>query len=325
MRLLARLAVALLGRRSLGQVLGKPKLRTDLRVDAVPVVLLPPGALEAEFSRQLGGAPSYPFKQFSDAYVQKALSETVDWRERGAVTPAKDQGGHGYCGTFGRVGAVEGQFALRSGRGLRNFSEEELVDCIGWDSDQFTYFAARGFMDAADYKYNTTGPDMDPPIPNNPCRYDASKAIDGTGHFAFTNMTGEAPSEDQLVAFLHHNGPVNTGVNANVFGMRTQGCEATNDCFITTEMCNDPSIKGKGIDHSILLTGYGVDPVYGAYWIVKNSWSTRFANEGFIKVARGISCASIDCCGATFTYGDPASYYESDDDDGEAATLPMLV
>ena len=42
----------------------------------------------------------------------------------------------GYCGTFGRVAAAEGQFALRSGHGLRNFSEEELVDCIGWDKDQ---------------------------------------------------------------------------------------------------------------------------------------------------------------------------------------------
>ena len=35
-----------------------------------------------------------------------------------------------------------------------------------------------------------------------------------------------------------------------------------------------------------------------------------FANDGFIKVARGISCASIECCGNTFVYGDPAKYYE---------------
>ena len=26
------------------------------------------------------------------------------------------------------------------------FSEEELVDCIGWDHDQFTYFSPKGFM-----------------------------------------------------------------------------------------------------------------------------------------------------------------------------------
>jgi hypothetical protein len=75
-------------------------------------------------------------------------------------------------------------------------------------------------------------------------------------------------------------------------------------------MCNDPSIKGKSIDHSVTLVGYGTDGAHGDYWLVKNSWSTAFANDGFIKVARGISCASIDCCGNVFTYGDPSDYYE---------------
>jgi hypothetical protein len=43
---------------------------------------------------------------------------------------------------------------------------------------------------------------------------------------------------------------------------------------------------------------------------VLTQWSTKFANDGFIKVARGVSCGEIDCCGNVFTYGDPASYYE---------------
>ena len=55
------------------------------------------------------------------------------------------------------------------------------------------------------------------------CRYDKAKVIVGSDNGAFTNMTGAAPSEEQLVAFLHHNGPVQTGINANVFGMRKKG------------------------------------------------------------------------------------------------------
>ena len=148
---------------------------------------------------------------------------------------------------------------------------------------QFTYFQQKGFMDTADYAYNTTGPDVDPPIPNNPCRYDKSKIIAGTDGGKFTNSTGGAPSEVQLAAFLHHNGPVQTGINANVFGLRAKGCEATGDCFITSANCNDPSVKGKPIDHSITLVGYGTDATHGDYWVVKNSWSTKFANDGFIK------------------------------------------
>ena len=79
-------------------------------------------------------------------------------------------------------------------------------------------------------------------------------------------------------------------------------------------MCDDPSIKGKPIDHSVTLVGFGTDATHGDYWQVKNSWSTKFGNQGFIKVARGISCGHIDCCGNVFTMGDPASYYEGGDE-----------
>jgi len=69
-----------------------------------------------------------------------------------------------------------------------------------------------------------------------------------------------------------------------------------------------PQVKGKPIDHSITLVGYGTDKTNGPYWIVKNSWSEKFGNDGFINVARGISCASIDCCGNTFVYGNASKY-----------------
>ena len=50
-------------------------------------------------------------------------------------------------------------------------------------------------------------------------------------------------------------------------------------------------------------------------WIVKNSWSTAFANGGYINVQRGVLCAGMcdesGCGGGNlFTVGDPADYYE---------------
>jgi hypothetical protein len=71
-----------------------------------------------------------------------------------------------------------------------------------------------------------------------------------------------------MAAFLYKNGPVNTGINANVFGLREKGCEADGSCFITPEMCN----KTHGsIDHSILLTGYGTDSTNGNYCTYSDS------------------------------------------------------
>lgn len=240
---------------------------SELRRDGAAVTFPPAGHLYAEFAALSKSA--YPFKPFSPSFVKKALSTPTNWTARGAVTPAKDQGPHGYCGTFGRVGAAEGQYALRSGLPLASFSEEELVDCVGWDREQFPYFAANGFMSSKDYPYNLSAyPDQDPPIPGNPCRFSKSKAIAGTGGGKFTDSTGGGPDEDQLAAFVYKNGPLQTGINANVFGLREHGCEATGTCFITQEMCSKVT---KVIDHSILLVGYGTDPVQGDYWIVKNS------------------------------------------------------
>ena len=95
-----------------------------------------PGQLEAEWRAQGANAPTLPFRPFSAEYVKRALATPTNWTAKGAVTPVKSQGPHGYCGTFGRVGSAEGQFALKAGK-LVSFSEEELCDCIGWDKDQF--------------------------------------------------------------------------------------------------------------------------------------------------------------------------------------------
>ena len=95
-----------------------------------------------------------------------------------------------YCGTFGRTCAFEGQYAMHSGHGLRNFSEEQLVECIGWTKDQFGYVAGsatepgHGFEDMNVYPpYVEAGyKDTNPPIPGHPCKYDKSKVIVGTNN-----------------------------------------------------------------------------------------------------------------------------------------------
>jgi hypothetical protein len=80
---------------------------------------------------------SYPFRPFSAGYVKKALTEGVDWREKNAVTPAKSQGAHGVCGTFGQTQSAESQFAIGGGGGnphkkpnkLTQFSEQQVLSC----------------------------------------------------------------------------------------------------------------------------------------------------------------------------------------------------
>jgi hypothetical protein len=156
---------------------------------------------------------------------------------------------------------AEGQYKLEGGA-LTSFSEEMLVDCVGWDQDQFGFFSVKGLMTSQDYPYNLSAyPDQDPPIPGNPCRFDAAKVVVATPGF-FNATTGWAPDEAQLAAFVMHNGPVSAGINSDVFAQRAKGCDALGTCFITKEGCAKVS---QDIDHSIGIVGYGTDAVNGDF------------------------------------------------------------
>ena len=104
-------------------------------------------------------------------------------------------------------------------------------------------------MTAASYPYNESNyPDADPPIPGNPCKFNAKQVVSGTPNF-FTFGTGRAGDEDQLAAFIHHNGPVSAGIGSDVFALRAPGCEERGDCFINATSCATIT----DTDHSITV------------------------------------------------------------------------
>jgi len=270
--------------------------------------------MQLEFDMEKEGITPYPFKPFSKSYVQRALSDGVDWTTdpRGVVTAVKNQGPHGYCGTFGRIDNAEGQYALHSGQPARNLSVEQLVDCVGWSRNQMPSILGLpgaktpGLMSWEDYPYNISKyPDTNPPVPGNPCKFDPAKVVPQYSS-RITNMTGPAGSdEDQAAAFIHHNGPTSCGVNANVFAHHD------GEWFVRPENCS--KVSG-GIDHSVSCVGFGVDRVKGPYWKIKNSWGSKWGDQGFIKLARGVHCGGVGTAhGQLPTYGDASKYYEQEE------------
>ncbi|OMO65349.1 hypothetical protein COLO4_31317 [Corchorus olitorius] len=88
---------------------------------------------------------------------------SIDWRQKGAVTPIKDQGDCGSCWAFSSVAAVEGLVKIKTGE-LVSLSEQQLLDCVktersqgcggGWMDDAFEYIVKnRGLAEETEYPY----------------------------------------------------------------------------------------------------------------------------------------------------------------------------
>lgn len=60
------------------------------------------------------------------------------------------------------------------------------------------------------------------------------------------------------------------------------------------------------VNHAVLAVGYGTDPTDGDFWIIKNSWSAAWGDQGFFKMARGVNMCGIKNCNSY-----PADVYDA--------------
>lgn len=210
-----------------------------------------------------------------------ALPETVDWRtQSGVMSPVKDQGHCGSCWAFASTAVIESHVALASGL-LFDLSVQQIAMCApntnhcggtgGCEGSTaelaFSHLAGsrRGIYQQYQYGYASYyGTDYPCALPNERAVAD----IDGYVRLP----TNDYASLMNAVATI---GPIAINVDASTFhayaGGVFSGCDS----------------KALDINHVVVLAGYGTDAATGQkYWLVRNSWSPKYGEDGYIRVLR---------------------------------------
>lgn len=207
----------------------------------------------------------------------------IDWRVKGAVTSVKDQGQCGSCWTFSATGAVEGAWAIAKGQ-LIDLSEEELVECAGLKygsmgcsggqmDGAFKYIIEKGQCSLSSYPY-TSGTGQ-----SGSCKTSCSPVA------KLTSCSDVKPNDQLSLKAAVAKQPVSIAIEAD-----TKYFQSYSSGILTSTSC------GTNLDHGVLITGYGSENGID-YWMVKNSWSTSWGDQGYVKIARSSSTNDQGICG----------------------------
>jgi len=204
----------------------------------------------------------------------------VDWRQKGAVTPVKNQGQCGSCWSFSATGAMEGAHYIASGK-LVSLSETQLMNCSKKNSG-----CNGGLMDLA-FTYAETNPIMPdsdwPYVPYTTYFSCYEKYRKSKGIVTVTTFHDVPKNDPEALKASISLGPTSVAIEADkaAFQQYTSG--------ILSVGC------GANLDHGVLAVGWGTDSGTGTdYIIVKNSWGPNWGLEGYIKLA---SATGAGTCG----------------------------
>ncbi len=171
---------------------------------------------------------------------------------------------------------MEGAYALKY-KNLTTFSEQQLVDCSGdfgnlgcdggWTFWAYNYLMNKNQTIETENQYPYTASTQQ-------CNYTHGVA----SMLNYVNVS--SGSEEDLVAKVNL-APVSICIDASSlsFQLYKSGVYVDSSC----------GNKMNELDHCVGLVGYNQTESGQQYYIVKNSWSTSWGDEGYIYMARNKS------------------------------------
>lgn len=204
---------------------------------------------------------------------------SMDWRDKKAVNAVKNQGQCGSCWAFSAVASLEGVWAINKGT-LPNLAEQQLVDCStsygnhgcggGLMDYAFDYIKDNGIVAESAYPYTAR---------------DGSCKSSGKTPVAHVTGYNDVPRNDcQTLEDFTAAHPTSIAIAANAIMSYKRG------------IFNDPSC-GTGLNHGVATVGYG-NADGQDFWIVRNSWGSRWGENGYIRMLKQTTSGSgmCGCC-----------------------------
>jgi C1A family cysteine protease len=177
---------------------------------------------------------------------------------------------------------MEGAWAIATNE-LVSLSEEQLVECSrsngnlgckgGLMDNAFQYAMDNGMCSEDSYPYTSSAGSA------GLCKSSCDPQV--TIHACSDVEPSNQLALKEAVAF----GPVSIAIEADqrIFQSYSSG-------VITSDSC------GTNLDHGVLIVGYGTENGVD-YWLVKNSWSSDWGDQGYVKIERSDSKSDAGICG----------------------------
>ncbi|POM71154.1 Cysteine protease family C01A [Phytophthora palmivora] len=215
----------------------------------------------------------------ADVFSNSTIAPTTDkdWTTSGCVVGVKNQGQCGSCWAFAAVAALESAICL-AGKPLTPLSEQQVVDCDessyacqgGFPGDALTFIQRAGGVCTEEAYPYVSGDTGDRDTCQSHCTPEAV-----TIHKVVT-----IPETDAGLVQAIDGRPVAVGVAAGNPTWKQYKSGVVSSCS-TTEL-----------DHAVLAVGYS-----SSYFKIKNSWSTKWGEAGYMRLKRGTGTSSTGTCG----------------------------
>ena len=204
-----------------------------------------------------------------------SLPTSFNWVTAGNyVNPIQDQGQCGSCWAFSATAAMESAYAIKNGT-LYKLPEQNFVSCSflygnlgcngGLYNYAWNYSETHPIESEANYPY-TSGTTMK----SGSCLYNSSLGVFGaTGH-----VTVGTDTTSIMTAIYQQPQSVSIEADTAYFQSYTSG------------VLTNATACGTNLDHAVVAVGWGQDPTYGGYYIVRNSWGTGWGQAGYVNIGQ---------------------------------------